>query len=115
MPGEYIKLKEPLKFSVEKGVDNENKPTGYKATAVKFENGSDSINVELENGSTATVYAKINDEDGKIVITIPNILIEGKYNFEILKVDQRDENTPIQNVTFNITVKEMVQKQSYMI
>ena len=106
VPGEYIKLKEPLKFSVEKGVDNENKPTGYKATAVKFENGSDSINVELENGSTATVYAKINDEDGKIVITIPNILIEGKYNFEILKVDQRDENTPIQNVTFNITVKE---------
>ena len=106
VPGDYIKLKKPLTFSVIKGVDNEADPTEYRATAVNFENGSNSIEVELENGNLVTVYAEINSEDGRIVITIPNILIQGKYNFEILKVDQKDENSPIKDVEFNITVKE---------
>ena len=41
-----------------------------------------------------------------ITVTVPNILIKGQYNLELIKLDKIDGKTPLEGVKFDITVKK---------
>ena len=98
----YIAVKDDIDVYVTKEVINEK----YVASKVSFEEDKEvrSKQVELQDGKKVTITASISN--GTIKITIPNNPIEGQYDVELIKVDQKDGKTPLPGVTFDITVKK---------
>ena len=101
----YVALKNSLKVYVKKEIVDYK----YKATKVQLgENGQYSENaqleVELQNGEKVTVEAKV--ENSKVEITIPNHIMKGKHDLELIKVNKKDGQTPVEDVTFNVKVKK---------
>ena len=56
--------------------------------------------------SKITVKVDNNSEIPKINVTVPNILIKGKYDLELIKLDKIDGKTPLEGVKFDVTVKK---------
>ena len=98
----YISVKDDIDVYVTKEISNEK----YIASKVSFEQGKEvkSKQVTLQNGTKTTVTASV--ANGTVTISIPNKEIEGKYDVELIKVDQKDSKTPLSGVTFDVTVKK---------
>ena len=99
----YIRLKDSLNIYVTKGRVEDK----YQATNVSFEKDKNESTkkVLLQDDKTeVTVSAII--KNGLVIVTIPNHIIEGKYDFELIKVDQKDGKTPLEGVTFDVITKK---------
>ena len=97
---ELLKLADPLKIKVNKTYDETKK--AYTVESVTFEDGSNTKQVNLQGGETAT--ATVNNEGGLITLTIPNKNIkEGKYGLTIKKVNASENDKPVGGVKFKVS------------
>ena len=96
----YVALPRPLTIYVTKGL-NSNK-TAYIAKQASFskENLETTQDISLPNGKIATV--SLNVQNSLVTVTIPNHKIEGKYDLELIKIDQKDGESVLPGVTFDI-------------
>ena len=96
----YVALPRPLTIYVTKGLNSQK--TAYVATNASFskENSETTQNISLPNGKIVTV--SLNVQNSLVTVTIPNHKIEGKYDLELIKVDQKDGISALPGVTFDI-------------
>lgn len=103
----YVPLAEPLTLYVFKG-KNENS-TEYIATGASFDktnkNATSKV-VKLKDGKEVSVVVNVNENGSVVTLTIPNEKIEGKYDIELIKIDQKDGVSTLEGVTFDIKVKQ---------
>ena len=100
--GNYSALAKELQIYVNKKLNNEK--TAYIVDYVSFKEDANenTQTVSLANGEKVTVSLDVQGDI--VVLTIPNKKIEGKYDLELIKLDQKDESTVLPGVTFDITV-----------
>ena len=103
----YIGLENPLDIFVKTKIEN-NK---YVVESVSFSETevNQTVDVSLKNGNTRE--AKIELNEGKITVTIPNEESKGYYYFKIRKVDNEDE--PITGVKFSVKQNDIELDKSY--
>ena len=112
--GNYVAIPEDedITVYVYRGLNEDE--TAYEVKAVSFEeidsseedesfDEDDAVttkNVKLANGKEITLY--LNIENGIVTLKIPNHKIEGKFDFELIKIDQKDGESVLPGVTFDI-------------
>ena len=65
-----------------------------------------SKNITLANGKVVTVSLDV--KDSLVTLTIPNRKIEGKYDLELIKIDQKDGESVLPGVTFDIKTMKSI-------